>query len=110
MQLAGAVVDRRNGPMRRLRSRLVRDQESLRAPMPITERILMAEHYGADNIALGVSGYQAKCDELRGFIFEPIRKYLADEMMRAGFDTAQVNAAWREIGRASCRERVSSPV
>ena len=70
-------------------------KESLRAPMPITERILMAEHYGADNIALGVSGYQAKCDELRGFIFEPIRKYLADEMMRAGFDTAQVNAAWR---------------
>lgn len=53
-------------------------KEALRAPMPITERILMAEHYGAD------------------LVFEPIRKYLADEMTRAGFDTARVNAAWRE--------------
>ena len=38
-------------------------KESLRAPMPLTERLLMAEHYGADNWALGESGYQAKCNE-----------------------------------------------
>ena len=59
-------------------------KELLRAPMPVTERILMAEHYGADNTALGLSGYQAKCDELRGFVFEPLRKYLCDEWNRAG--------------------------
>jgi adenine-specific DNA-methyltransferase len=58
--------------------------EALRAPAPETERILMAEHYGADNMALGESGYQAKCDELRGFVFEPIRAYLAGEWERAG--------------------------
>lgn len=58
--------------------------EALRAPMPETERILMAEHYGADNMALGESGYAAKCDELRGFIFEPLRAYLAGEWEKAG--------------------------
>lgn len=59
-------------------------KEALRAPMPLTERLLMAEHYGADNMALGESGYVAKCDELRGFVFEPLRAYLADEWSRAG--------------------------
>jgi len=59
-------------------------KESLRAPMPVTERILMFEHYGADNMALGESGYQKKCDELRGFVFEPLRSYLDGEWQRAG--------------------------
>lgn len=59
-------------------------KEALRAPMPTTERIIMAEHYGADNMALGESGYVAKCDELRGFVFEPIREYLDSEWKRAG--------------------------
>jgi len=66
--------------------------EKLRAPTPETERIIMAEHYGADNAALGESGYPeirisgslAKCDEARGFIFEPLRAYLAGEWERAG--------------------------
>jgi site-specific DNA-methyltransferase (adenine-specific) len=69
--------------------------EALRAPMPETERIIMAEHYGADNMALGESGYAAKCDEARGHIFESIRAYLAGERDRAGFDNAAVNRAWR---------------
>jgi site-specific DNA-methyltransferase (adenine-specific) len=71
--------------------------EFLRAPGPETERILMAEHYGADNMALGESGYVRKCDEARGFIFEPLRAYLAAEMERAGFDNVKVNAAWRAV-------------
>ena len=70
--------------------------ESLRAPAAETERILMAEHYGADNMALGESGYAAKCDEARGFIFEPLRFYLATEMERAGHSLATVNKAWCE--------------
>ena len=71
--------------------------EFLRAPGPETERILMAEHYGADNMALGESGYAAKCDEARGHVFEPLRAYLAAEMERAGFDKVKVNAAWRAV-------------
>jgi len=67
-------------------------KEALRAPMPTTERILMAEHYGADNMALGESGYIAKCDDLRGFIFEPLRAYLADEWKRAGLTARDANA------------------
>ncbi len=68
-------------------------KEALRAPMPVTERILMAEHYGADNMARGESGYVAKCDELRGFVFEPIRAYLADEWSRAGLNRRDAEEA-----------------
>ena len=70
-------------------------KEILRAPMPITERILMAEHYGADNAALGESGYQAQCDERRGFVFESLRAYLAEEMAAAGHSLVSVNKAWQ---------------
>jgi site-specific DNA-methyltransferase (adenine-specific) len=69
---------------------------SLRAPMPETERIIMAEHYGADNMALGESGYVAKCDELRGFIFEPIRLYLDDERQRSGLTVRQIAEAYQQ--------------
>jgi adenine-specific DNA-methyltransferase len=61
--------------------------ETLRAPMPVTERIIMAEQYGADSYALGESGYATKCDELRAFVFEPLRAYLAGEFQRAGMLT-----------------------
>jgi site-specific DNA-methyltransferase (adenine-specific) len=68
-------------------------KEALRAPMPVTERILMAEHYGADNMAIGESGYAAKCDELRGFVFEPLRAYLSDEWSRAGLSRRDAEEA-----------------
>jgi adenine-specific DNA-methyltransferase len=68
-------------------------KEVLRSPMPVTERILMAEHYGADNMALGESGYVAKCDELRGFVFEPLRAYLANEWKRADLTHKDANKA-----------------
>ena len=58
--------------------------EELRSFFPQTEAIVFAEHYGADNIAKGEAGYEAKCDELRGFVFEPLRAYLASEWARAG--------------------------
>jgi site-specific DNA-methyltransferase (adenine-specific) len=67
--------------------------EALRAPIPETERIIMAEHYGADNHALGESGYQAECDKARGMIFEPLRAYLAGEWKRAGLTAKDANAA-----------------
>ena len=59
-------------------------KEALRGFCPESERIIFCEHYGADNIAKGEAGYQAKCDELRGFVFEPLRAYLDGERMRAG--------------------------
>ncbi len=66
-------------------------KEKHRAYFPQTERIIFAEHYGADNIAKGVAGYAAKCDELRGFVFEPLRKYLADEFAALGWNEAKLN-------------------
>jgi len=59
-------------------------KETLRGFFPSTERVIFAEHYGADNIAKGEAGYQAKCDELRGFVFEPLRAYVCGEYERAG--------------------------
>jgi adenine-specific DNA-methyltransferase len=66
-------------------------KESCRTWFPQTERIIFAEHYGAGNIAKGEAGYAAKCDELRGFIFEPLRAYLDGERLRAGITSQQVN-------------------
>ena len=71
-------------------------EEDLRSPVPQTERILMFEHYGADNMALGESAYVAKCDELRGFVFEPLRAYLAEERDRAGFTTRRVAECYQK--------------
>ena len=77
-------------------------KEALRAPMPVTERILMAEHYGADNAALGESGYGLECDRLRGFVFEPLRAYLAGEFAALGWKADDLN---RICGTASMAGR-----
>jgi site-specific DNA-methyltransferase (adenine-specific) len=69
------------------------EKEALRNFFPASERVIFAEHYGADNIAKGEAGYVAKCDELRGFVFEPLRKYLADEWARAGLVAKDVTKA-----------------
>ena len=62
-------------------------KSDLRNYFPASETIIFAEHYGADNIAKGEAGYAAKCDELRGFVFEPLRAYIAGEFDRAGMLT-----------------------
>lgn len=71
-------------------------KELLRSYFPVTERIIFAEHSGADNIAKGENGYAAKCDELRGRIFDPLRRYLAGERDRAGVSNSQINNEWRK--------------
>jgi site-specific DNA-methyltransferase (adenine-specific) len=73
-------------------------KESLRAFFPRTEAIIFAEHHGADNIAKGAAGYIAKCDELRGFVFEPLRAYIAGEFDRAGM----LNAAGKIAANVAC--------
>lgn len=70
-------------------------KEDLRSFWGSSERIIFSEHYGADNIANGEAGYEAKCDELRGFVFEPLRAYLAGERDRAGLTTRQVAEAYQ---------------
>lgn len=70
-------------------------KEELRSFFPSTERIIFAEHYGADNMAKGEAGYIAKCDELRGFLFEPLRSYLVAERDRAGHTTKTICEALR---------------
>ena len=73
-------------------------KESLRAFAPVTERILFAAHYGADGFAMGASGYDAKCDELRGFVFEPLRAYFCNELKRSGWSKNNLS---REMGVTS---------
>jgi len=65
-------------------------KETFRQFFPAGEYIVFAEQFGSDNMAKGEAGYVAKCDELRGFVFEPLRKYLADERDFAGFTTRRV--------------------
>jgi site-specific DNA-methyltransferase (adenine-specific) len=73
-------------------------KEGCRLWFPQTERIIFAEHYGADNIAKGEAGYVSKCDELRGFVFEPLRAYIAGEFERAGM----LNAAGKIAANVAC--------
>jgi adenine-specific DNA-methyltransferase len=68
----------------------------LRAWFPQTEVVFFCEHVGADNIAKGEAGYEAKCDQLRGFVFEPLRAYLAGERDRAGWTTRGVAEAFQQ--------------
>ena len=64
-------------------------KDDLRSFFPASEAIIFAEHFGADNAAKGEAGYAQKCDELRGFVFEPLRKYLDDAREQAGYDRKQ---------------------
>jgi len=67
------------------------EKEALRSFLSPWEEIIFAEHYGADNIAKGEAGYAAKCDALRGFVFEPLRAYLDGERERAGVTKQQIS-------------------
>jgi len=68
-------------------------KEDLRGFFPASESIIFCEHYGADNFAKGEAGYGAKCDELRGFVFEPLRAYLDGERLKAGKTYQKCNIA-----------------
>ena len=65
-----------------------------RSYFPATEAIIFAEHFSADNMAKGEAGYVAKCDELRGFIFESLRAYLDGERERAGVEVRGIAEAF----------------
>jgi len=63
---------------------------SLRSFFPRSEFIVFAEHYRADNIARGETGYDTECSELHGFVFEPLQAYLDGERLRAEISQRQV--------------------
>ena len=64
--------------------------DDLRSYFPEQERIIFAEKKGADNMAKREGKYRAKCDELRGFLFEPLRSYFVKERDAAGLSTKQI--------------------
>ena len=68
-------------------------KEALRAFFPASERIIFCEQPGSDLVAKGEAQYVAKCDELRGFVFEPLRAYLDGERERVGLTAKQCDAA-----------------
>ena len=79
------------------------DKGLARSWLPAWEACIFAEHYGADNIAKGEAGYAAQCDKLRGFVFEPVWRYLVNEFKASGltrrevderFNTANVSQYW----------------
>ncbi|MGK3981297.1 site-specific DNA-methyltransferase [Sorangium sp. So ce118] len=65
-------------------------KEDLRGFFPDSERVIFAEQFGADSKALGASGYDAKCNELRGSVFEPLRASFDAERLRSGLTSAQI--------------------
>ncbi len=79
-----------------------RDHGSFRRYFDYSERIIFAEQHGADSMALGESGYAAQCERLRGFVFEPLRIYLASEFAKAAWDADDLN---RICGTASMAGR-----
>ena len=67
--------------------------EALRSYFMTSERVIFAEHHNSDNFARGESSYVEKCDELRGFVFEPLLAYLQGEWERAGLTNKDADAA-----------------
>jgi site-specific DNA-methyltransferase (adenine-specific) len=77
-------------------------KEDQRRFFPASEAIIFCEHYGADNIAKGEAGYGAKCDELRGFVFEPIADYLKTERDKAGWQNEDAKRAAGHSPNSGC--------
>jgi len=81
-------------------------KEELRSYLSPWEACIFAEHFGSDNIAKGEAGYGAKCDELRGFVFEPIRAYLESERQKSGISRKDLNFMFSDYtDKRGCRDR-----
>ena len=72
-------------------------KEKLRAFFPASETIIFAEHYGADNAAKGEAGYNKKCDDLRGFVFEPLRAYFDAARKASGLSSTQIQDRMKDL-------------
>ncbi|KGT87227.1 DNA adenine methylase [Erwinia typographi] len=76
-----------SGPWKR------QNKESLRQYFPATERIIFAEHYGAEGFAKGQAGYASKCAELKGQVLAPLIEYFANAREQLGISAKEINAA-----------------
>ena len=72
-------------------------KEELRAFFPASETVIFAEHYGADNAAKGEAGYVQRCDELRGFVFEPLRAYFDAARKASGLSSTQIQDRMKDL-------------
>ena len=72
-------------------------KEDLRSFFAASENIVFAEQYGADSSARGEAGYQIKCDELRGFVFEPLREYFVHEKKRCGITSKEIREGMKKL-------------
>lgn len=66
------------------------EKETLRSYLSNWEGVIFAEHFNSDNYARGESSYLGALDNLRGFVFEPLRAYLEGERKKAGISFEQV--------------------
>ncbi len=69
------------------------DRDRLRSWLPACERVIFAEHHGADHVALSESGYGAEMAGVRSTVFEPLRAYLDAERESSGTTMGQVDTA-----------------
>lgn len=65
----------------------------LRRYFPQTERIIFAEHYGAEGKAKGASGYAEKCTELKQHVFRPLIDYFKQAKEASGISNKAINQA-----------------
>jgi adenine-specific DNA-methyltransferase len=72
-------------------------REILRKFLPVTERLIVAEQFGADGSALMGSGYDAACADLHAGVFEPLRRYLDDERARSGVSVRRVAEEYQKV-------------
>ena len=63
------------------------NKKTLTSFYPNTESIIFCEHRRENSFA---KIYDAKCDELRGAIFEPVRSYLEGEREKSGISFKQI--------------------
>lgn len=80
-------------------------KENLRRYAGQTERIIFAEHYGADGHAKGSSGYFDKCQNLKASVFEPLIAYFRDAKAAANIQSKLINEA---TGTQMCSHWFSS--
>ena len=68
-------------------------KESLRTYCTSNERIIFAEHYGAEGSFKAQNGYAFKCEELRQSVFAPLIEYFKSARDNVGVSAADINKA-----------------
>jgi site-specific DNA-methyltransferase (adenine-specific) len=66
---------------------------ALRSFFPATERIIFAEHYGAEGFAKGANGYATKCSELKREVFKPLIDYFKNARAALDISAKEINDA-----------------